>query len=49
VIYAFLALRRVYGQGLPATLGKLLLLMLGYAVALVMTMVGTFVATVAAL
>jgi hypothetical protein len=45
----FFALRRVYGQGRLVTAGKLLVLIVGYALALVLTMFGTLVVTVALL
>jgi hypothetical protein len=46
-VYLFLALRRVYGQGRFTTSVKLMMLLVGYALALVFTMLGTLVATVA--
>jgi len=49
VVYLFLALRRVYGQGRFMTIVKLVVLILGYCVALVLTMLATLVVTVAAL
>ncbi len=49
VVYLFLALRRVYGQGRLITTGKFLVLLVGYALALVLTMLGTLVITVALL
>jgi len=48
-VYAFLALRRVYGQGRIPTFLKLVMLFVGYALALVATMLATLVVTVAAL
>lgn len=49
LIYGFLAMRRVYGQGRLLTLAKLVALMIGYAVALAMTMLGTLIVTAALL
>ncbi len=49
LIYVFLALRRVYAQGRLVTTLKLGVLSIGYALALVMTMLATLVATVALL
>lgn len=49
VVYTFLAMRRVYGQGRLVTGAKILLLLLGYAVALSVTMLGTLIITVAEL
>jgi hypothetical protein len=49
LVYTYVALRRVYGQGRIVTFGKMAILMLGYAVALVMTMLATLIVTVAAL
>ena len=43
-IYSFLALRRVYGQGRFLTVVKMQLLLLGYLVALIVTMVLTLAA-----
>jgi len=48
-VYLFVALRRVYGQGRLLTTVKLVVLVLGYCVALVLTMLATLVVTVAAL
>lgn len=49
VVYLFLALRRVYGQSRLITTGKFLALLVGYALALMLTMVGTLIVTVALL
>jgi hypothetical protein len=49
LIYTFLALRRVYGQSRFVTTLKILVLVFGYVVALVTTMLMTFVATVASI
>lgn len=49
VVYAFLALRRVYGQGRIATGFKLVVLLLGYCVALVMTMLATLIVAIASI
>jgi hypothetical protein len=46
-VYAFLALRRVYAGGGWATVLKLLMLLFGYVVALVVTMILTLAATAA--
>jgi hypothetical protein len=48
-IYSYLALRRVYGQGRLVTLFKFVVLTLGYLVALLITMLGTLIVTVAAI
>ena len=45
-IYSFLALRRVYGQGRFFTVIKMLLLLVGYIVALIVTMILTLGLTV---
>lgn len=45
-IYSFLALRRVYGQGRFFTLIKMVVLLLGYLVALIVTMILTLALTV---
>jgi len=47
-VYSFLALRRAYGQGWLLTLVKLVVLMVGYAISLAFTMLGTLIVTVAA-
>ncbi len=47
LIYTFLALRRVYAQGRLITTLKLVALILGYILALVLTMLGTLIVTVA--
>jgi hypothetical protein len=47
LIYTFLALRRVYQQGRASTLFKLVMVSIGYALALVLTMLGTLIVTVA--
>jgi len=47
LIHAFLALRRVHQQGRASTLFKLVMLSVGYALALVLTMLGTLIVTVA--
>lgn len=47
LIYAFLALRRVYAQGRLITMLKLVVLSIGYALALIVTMIATLVVTVA--
>lgn len=44
--YSFLALRRVYGQGRFVTAIKMALLLLGYIVALIFTMILTLALTV---
>jgi len=49
VVYLFLALRRVYGQSRLITTAKFMVLLVGYAFALVLTMLGTLVVTVALL
>ena len=48
-VYLFLALRRVYGQGRMVTTLKFLVLIIGYCLALVFTMLATLVVTVASL
>jgi hypothetical protein len=48
-IHTFLALRRVYGQGRLRTSFKFVVLIVGYMVALLITMLGTLVVTVAAI
>ncbi|MBD3870621.1 MAG: DUF3667 domain-containing protein [Acidobacteria bacterium] len=45
-VYSFLALRRVYGQGRFLTIVKMQLLLLGYLVALIVTMILTLALTV---
>ena len=45
-IYSFLALRRVYGQGRFVTVIKMVVLLLGYIVALIVTMILTLALTV---
>jgi hypothetical protein len=45
-IYSFLALRRVYGQGRFVTVIKMVVLLLGYIVALIFTMILTLGLTV---
>jgi hypothetical protein len=47
-IYSFLALRRVYGQGLFLTAVKMLVLLVGYILALMVTMILTLDLTVVA-
>lgn len=47
-VYTFLALRRAYGQGRLITLMKLVVLIVGYAISLALTMLGTLIVTVAA-
>ena len=47
LIYAFLALRRVYAEGRLITMLKLVVLSIGYALALIVTMIATLVVTVA--
>lgn len=47
LIYTYLALRRVYSQGRLITTLKLVALILGYVLALVLTMLGTLIVTVA--
>jgi len=44
-VYSFLALRRVYGQGRFLTIVKMQLLLLGYLVALIVTMILTLAVT----
>ena len=48
-VSTFLALRRVYGQGRLLTTLKFVVLTIGYMVALLITMLGTLVVTVAAI
>lgn len=48
-VYVFLALRRVYGQGRLVTMLKFIVLVIGYCLALVITMLATLIITVAAL
>jgi hypothetical protein len=45
-VYSFLALRRVYGQGRFLTVLKMVVLLLGYLVALIVTMILTLALTV---
>jgi hypothetical protein len=47
-VYSFLALRRVYGQGRFLTIFKMIVLFIGYLVALFVTMIFTLALTVAA-
>lgn len=47
-VYSFLALRRVYGQGRFLTVVKMVVLLLGYLVALIVTMIFTLALTVVA-
>lgn len=44
-VYTFLALRRVQGQGRLVTVAKMVLLLIGYLVALIVTMILTLAAT----
>ena len=45
-VYSFLGLRRVYGQGRFMTVFKMFVLLIGYIVALIATMILTLALTV---